>query len=634
MPRQATSPAHDSPHSDSSDSDDDFLRLAPESARRKAGLIKPTSPGRQQGTQVEKTTKALQKASRKANFVVSGQNATQRRLQATKAALDARNRSLEVDVDGHPHGKTIFEGPADDEVEIPELAFQVAPSDVQEIYREGYTYVQQWRWKAATDEWEKIIATKYDEEGAANFGGDDEAATLEWLLPLHAQLAHAYKKQGLLRLALTCYGRIRHAIEASRVASTAKDRSDFVADALYQMSMIYHELGDIEHAMECTEEANALLLQYMGSCSDSPEEAARVQALHRDRQLSKMLKDAACGDFGAVDDTLSKLENLEESTVSLDDLGQFVDPTTGATFLMAAAGCAHMPLLTKLCTETVTGDRKAQLEVRDGAGNTALAWACKFGQVLSIQYLLELGAAFQALNKAELKTWPKASLQCIQEHLVTRKKEKATHDNDLAPPPPLPKKSQLYKPLVPVDQPNAKLTTTMKPITTTSTPVRVQSSATTIAPTGFNAAPPSAAAASGALVGRELQAWTPDDDDQDAGGLEGDGGGDAEWDQFEANKRLFGVKSDFDESVYTTTLHKETISAEKERAAEALAKEILGKRSANKHVNEERGVDDETYDPEARYGAVLGSGAYAAAGHTVEKDAFSDRAVLLKQTKK
>ncbi|CAK4650201.1 hypothetical protein LEN26_014011 [Aphanomyces euteiches] len=608
-----TSPRHaDSNASDSSDSEDDFLRLASESARKKAGLVKPTSPRRHQGSLTEKSTKALQKAHRKTTFIVAGQNAVQRRLEATKSALEAKSKSLAMDT--NPQSPSIFErkeANIDEQHTLPELSFQYAPADVQQVYQEGYAYVRQGRWKEATAEWEKILETQ-----DADASIQDDPASLDWLLPLLGQLAFAYKKLGLLRRALACYDRIRRAIVANHT-DVSSDRLDFVGDALYQMSAIYHELGDMESAMECTENANAILLKLMGSSVDSPEEAARVAALHRNRELTRMLKDAACGDFGTVDDQLSSLENHEAFDISIEDFANFVDPTTGATFLMVASGCGQMPLLTKLCHETTNW--KSQVEIQDGCGNTALAWACKFGQTHAIQFLLDNGASFQALNMSELKTWPKTSLQCIQEHIQKRKREKTQPK----------KKSQLYKPLIPVESPSEKpvgksvVQPTEKPV---QKPVEKIE-------TSFNAAPPSAAAASGALVGRKLEAWTPEADDETSiSRHESLGEAAGEWDQFEANKRLFGVTSEFKEDLYTTKLQK--ASAAQERAAKALAAEIMAQgRSEFKHVNEERGLEnDESYDPEARYGAVLGTDNYASEDTKHEdedNDKFTDRGVLL-----
>lgn len=78
------------------------------------------------------------------------------------------------------------------------------------------------------------------------------------------------------------------------------------------------------------------------------------------------------------------------------------------------------------------------------------------------------------------------------------------------------------------------------------------------------------------------------------------GGG---WDQFAANEKLFGVKSDYDENIYTTTLDRSHPEYQRlEAAAAKIAAEIEGQSTAglNAHVAEERGitVDDSGMDEE------------------------------------
>lgn len=82
------------------------------------------------------------------------------------------------------------------------------------------------------------------------------------------------------------------------------------------------------------------------------------------------------------------------------------------------------------------------------------------------------------------------------------------------------------------------------------------------------------------------------------------GGG---WDQFEVNRKLFGVTTSFDESVYTTQLDSSAPGfREKEAEAARLAREILTKQASNIHLAEERGqVVGADYDEEERYGAVV-----------------------------
>jgi PAB1-binding protein PBP1 len=80
------------------------------------------------------------------------------------------------------------------------------------------------------------------------------------------------------------------------------------------------------------------------------------------------------------------------------------------------------------------------------------------------------------------------------------------------------------------------------------------------------------------------------------------------WDQFEANERLYGVTTNYDESFYTTTIDKSHPKyKEREAEAERLAKEIEGSAVLNSHVAEERGLkaqDDPGEDEESKYVSV------------------------------
>jgi PAB1-binding protein PBP1 len=76
------------------------------------------------------------------------------------------------------------------------------------------------------------------------------------------------------------------------------------------------------------------------------------------------------------------------------------------------------------------------------------------------------------------------------------------------------------------------------------------------------------------------------------------------WDQFETNERLYGVKTNYDESFYTTTIDKSHPDYKK-RVAEAdrIAREIEGTTAMNAHVAEERGgkaADDNSLDEESK----------------------------------
>jgi PAB1-binding protein PBP1 len=76
---------------------------------------------------------------------------------------------------------------------------------------------------------------------------------------------------------------------------------------------------------------------------------------------------------------------------------------------------------------------------------------------------------------------------------------------------------------------------------------------------------------------------------------------DGQWDQFEANEKLFGVTTQFDESHYTTQIDRSHPQyKEREARAERLAREIEGTTSNNAHVAEERNqkAADEVVDDE------------------------------------
>jgi PAB1-binding protein PBP1 len=64
------------------------------------------------------------------------------------------------------------------------------------------------------------------------------------------------------------------------------------------------------------------------------------------------------------------------------------------------------------------------------------------------------------------------------------------------------------------------------------------------------------------------------------------------WDQFAENERLFGLKTDYDESIYTTSIDKSHPQyKERMAAAERKAREIERSTASTAHVAEERVVD-------------------------------------------
>lgn len=91
---------------------------------------------------------------------------------------------------------------------------------------------------------------------------------------------------------------------------------------------------------------------------------------------------------------------------------------------------------------------------------------------------------------------------------------------------------------------------------------------------------------------RELQRWEPS---SDVGvDLSLSAAGNASWDQFETNERLYGVKTDYDESFYTTSIDRSHPSYKQKAAmAEKVAREIEGSIATNSHMAEERGQASE-----------------------------------------
>ncbi|KAI8149954.1 hypothetical protein BJV82DRAFT_585317 [Fennellomyces sp. T-0311] len=113
---------------------------------------------------------------------------------------------------------------------------------------------------------------------------------------------------------------------------------------------------------------------------------------------------------------------------------------------------------------------------------------------------------------------------------------------------------------------------------------------------------------------RELFKWNPEEGGGDFGALEGEESTswsaqmNGTWDQFAANEKLFGLKTDFDEEIYTTRLDRSAPDfKDRERWAIEKANEIQRSVTNNVHMMEERGLatDDSGMDEEDRYGAVV-----------------------------
>ncbi|KAG6669116.1 hypothetical protein I3843_01G212800 [Carya illinoinensis] len=108
---------------------------------------------------------------------------------------------------------------------------------------------------------------------------------------------------------------------------------------------------------------------------------------------------------------------------------------------------------------------------------------------------------------------------------------------------------------------------------------------------------------------RELEPWVPDKDCPRHSELENifDGHWNRGWDQFETNETLFGVKSTFDEELYTTKLERGPKMEELEKKALRIAREIEGEETQDLHLAEERGISfpgDLEIDEETRFSSV------------------------------
>ncbi|TYJ38388.1 hypothetical protein E1A91_A05G440300v1 [Gossypium mustelinum] len=128
-------------------------------------------------------------------------------------------------------------------------------------------------------------------------------------------------------------------------------------------------------------------------------------------------------------------------------------------------------------------------------------------------------------------------------------------------------------------------------------------------------------------VERELEPWVPDEDDLQCPELENifDGPWNRNWDQFETNQKLFGVKSTFNEELYTTKLERGPQTRELEKEAMRIAREIEGEDTQDLHLAEERGVDlhdDFDIDEEMRYSSVY-------RGRGVDDSGYEDEDILL-----
>ena len=108
---------------------------------------------------------------------------------------------------------------------------------------------------------------------------------------------------------------------------------------------------------------------------------------------------------------------------------------------------------------------------------------------------------------------------------------------------------------------------------------------------------------------RELHRWLPEDESigNPATLSTSMNASNSSWDQFATNEKLFGLKTDFNEEMYTTKLDRNSAHIKANEAkAERIAKEIMmASAGGNVHLAEERGQNVNEGDEELLYGAVI-----------------------------
>lgn len=109
---------------------------------------------------------------------------------------------------------------------------------------------------------------------------------------------------------------------------------------------------------------------------------------------------------------------------------------------------------------------------------------------------------------------------------------------------------------------------------------------------------------------RELQRWDGGDSSSNGlleGGIEDSADSNKPWDQFAVNAEKFGVQTDYNENIYTTSINRNDPGyKEKVARAERLARKIEGSTATSSHAAEERVVDhvgaaEDGVDEEEKY---------------------------------
>lgn len=106
------------------------------------------------------------------------------------------------------------------------------------------------------------------------------------------------------------------------------------------------------------------------------------------------------------------------------------------------------------------------------------------------------------------------------------------------------------------------------------------------------------------------------------------------WNQFEANERLFGLTTDYNENIYTTPILKNHPEHRKRLAlAEKKAREIEATAAFNPHVAEERIMDyvgGDTRDEEDKYVSTPCLSSVAEANYPIDIVEFAGSRISLR----
>mmetsp|Transcript_21047 Transcript_21047/g.34365 ORF Transcript_21047/g.34365 Transcript_21047/m.34365 type:complete len:580 (+) Transcript_21047:121-1860(+) len=339
--------------------------------------------------------------------------------------------------------------------------------------------------------------------------------------------------------------------------------------ALRKLIEAYVDIGKMEEADRCRVELDRLA----GKSPAGPEAPASQLSGNEfhpalAESLDQAIEAGMKGQFALLKALLFAFRD-GRLDITRADIVNYQHSETLASCLMVAAGRGQTRLIHGLLYAG------ADLNAAAADGSTALIWACRFNQPNSALLLLESGAQFDAnLDAKVMEGWSPQVQQTIGNFINSKKAQLA----------------QAAKPAPPKKEKDTKKGQGGKK----------------------------------AKGEKTLEKWAdePDSSENQNQTLEEQVTSTKAWDQFETNRNL-GVKTqEFNESLYTTKLDVDSISAEAKKKAEELVQLINSEKK-------QRGRPSDDYDEEAAHSAVVrGDSAL------VDDDGFTDVSVLRKKNKK